>query len=96
MRSIDETDRLAEQLGAALCDILESADEQHIAEQVREKVLPFDAGGALDIAVHEIDNNDIDPTPVMDLARTYDAALGYDHEVLEILEETQSRIHRHS
>ena len=93
MRSIDETDRLAEQLGAALCDLLETAGRQHSAEQIRDMVLPFDAGGALDIAANEMDIYDIDPTPVMQLARIYDDALGYDHEVLEILERVQARHH---
>lgn len=93
MRSIDETDRLAEQLGAALCDLLEAAGQQHSAEQIRDKVLPFDEGGALDIAANEMDIYDIDPTPVMQLARIYDDALGYDHTILEILERVQARHH---
>ena len=93
MRSIDEKNRLAEQLGAALCELLETAGQQHSAEQIRDKVLPFDAGGALDIAANEIAIYDIDPTPVMQLARIYDDALGYDHEVLEILKRVQARHH---
>ena len=93
MRSIDETNRLAEQLGAALCELLETTGQQHSAEQIRDKVLPFDAGGALDIAANEIAIYDIDPTPVMQLARIYDDALGYDHEVLEILKRVQARHH---
>lgn len=93
MRSIDETNRLAEQLGAALCELLETAGQQHSAEQIRNKVLPFDAGGALDIAANEIDIYDIDPTTVMQLARIYNEALGYDHTILEILERVQARHH---
>ncbi|MFR0556542.1 hypothetical protein [Pseudoscardovia radai] len=93
MRSIVETDRLAEQLGAALCDLVEASGHQHVAEQVRDMVLPFDAGGALDIAANDIDIYDIDPTPVMQLARIYDEALGYDHTILEILERVQARHH---
>lgn len=91
MMSIDEADRLTKQLVAALCDLLEAAGRQHSAEQIREKVLPFDAGGALDIAVNDMDIYDIDPTPVMQLARTEDAAVGYAHEPLEILERVQAR-----
>ena len=62
MRSIDEADRLTEQLVAALC-------------------------------VNEMDIYDIDPTPVMQLARIEDAAVGYAHEPLEILERVQARHH---
>lgn len=93
MRSIDEADRLTKQLVAALCDLLEAAGRQHSAEQIRDMVLPFDAGGALDIAVNEMDIYDIDPTPVMQLARIEDAAVGYAHEPLEILERVQARHH---
>lgn len=93
MKSIHEADRLTKQLVAALCDLLEAAGHQHGAEEIREKVLPFDAGGALDIAVNDMDIYDIDPTPVMQLARIEDAAVGYAHEPLEILERVQARHH---
>lgn len=93
MRPIRETNKSSEQLGAALYNLTEASDHQRIAEQVRDKVLPFDVDGALQIVATYIDDNGLDSTPVMELAGTYHDALGYNHTILEILERAQARHH---
>ena len=94
MYTIKETDEMARQLTLALCDIIarsKFADAQYTVDLCRGLV-DEDEGAALETASDYMEMHDIDPSPAMELARRYDRALGYDHDVIEQLEGILERI----
>lgn len=94
MYSIKETDELARQLTLALCDIIAQSkndDAQYTVDFCR-RLADEDEWAALEASSSYMEMHDIDSSPAMELARRYDRALGYDHDVIERLEGILGRI----
>ena len=94
MYTIKETDELARQLTLALCDIIEQSkfDDAQYTVDFSRRLADEDEWAALEAAASYMEMHDIGPSPAMELARRYDRALGYDHDVIERLEGILERI----
>ncbi len=94
MYTIKETDELARQLTLALCDIIEQSkfDDAQYTVDFSRRLADEDEWAALEAASSYMEMHDIGPSPAMELARRYDRALGYDHDVIERLEGILERI----
>ncbi|KFJ00108.1 hypothetical protein BPORC_0884 [Bifidobacterium porcinum] len=94
MYTIKGIDELARQLTLALCDIIAQSkfDDAKYTVDFSRRLADEDEWAALEAASSYIEMHDIDPSSAMELARRYDRALGYDHDVIERLEGILERI----
>ena len=99
MSQLLETGELQEQLFAPAIDKLDGSlgvlaltfQPLHLLFHVY-RLADEDEWAALEAASSYMEMHDIDPSPAMELARRYDRALGYDHDVIERLEGILERI----